>query len=707
MDGMKTSRTLLRELMGHAANAGSLDAVYEAALQGVKFQLGVDRASILLFDSAGTMRFVAWAGLSEAYRQAVDGHSPWTPDDINARPLLIGDVRKDPSLESLAATLEREEIRALAFVPLQFGAKLHGKFVLYYREPHRFSSAEIATAELIADYVVMSIEHHRLAVALREQLASERDLRRHAEQSESRLHVALAAGQMGTWEYDLVNGRSFWSEELERMHGLEPGSFDGSVETVLKLVHPLDVERFADLLRNCSPSRDADHEVEFRMLRTDGAVRWLASRGRLMVDENGQPARIVGVCADITELKRMAETAREADRRKDEFLATLAHELRNPLAAVRAGVAVIRKSHTDSTAVAEHCSIVERQLRQLTRMVDDLLDVADITRRGLPLEKTRVEIGTIVRMALEQVRPLIDEAGHALFTRLPAEPILLDADPARLVQVLTNLLNNAVKYSPPGGRVEITVQRECEELRISVKDGGIGIPAEKLESVFEMFGQLDRSLESGYKGLGIGLALARTLVAKHDGRIKAFSEGPGHGSEFCVWLPVAKTGEVARALNQPVDDSVPSTGCRVLMVDDNQDVATAMSRLMRILGHEVRVANNGLQALELVETFRPDAVLLDIAMPQMNGYEVARALRSHPLGRKLVLVAVTGWGREHDQRRSAEAGFDRHMTKPVDPLALETFLDSVARRCSRAELPWQAAPETPPASAASASFPPG
>ncbi len=691
--------------MGHAANAGSLDAVYEAALQGVQVQLGAERASLLLFDAAGIARFVAWAGLSDEYRKAVDGHSPWSPDELDARPVLVGDVSREPSLAPFAAVLAREQIRALAFVPLQFGARLHGKFMLYYREPHAFSVEEIETAEQIADYVVMSIEHHRLAVALKEQLATERDLRRHAEESESRLHVALVAGQMGTWEWDIVKSRAIWSKELERMHGLEPGTFDGSVDTLLKLVHPLDAERVSELLRNCTPSRDADHELEFRMVRTDGAVRWLASRGRLIVDESGAPSRIVGVCTDITELKRMAETAKEADRRKDEFLATLAHELRNPLAAVRAGVAVIRKAHADGAAVVEHCSIVERQLRQLTRMVDDLLDVADITRRGLPLEKSRVEIGTIVRMALEQARPLIEEAGHTLSVRLPAEQILLDADPARLVQVLTNLLNNAVKYSPAGGQIEISVRREGGELGIFVKDSGIGIPAEKLESVFEMFGQLDRSLESGYKGLGIGLALARTLVGKHDGRIKAHSDGPGRGSEFSVWLPLAQQPESMRTLVQPTVHPIVSAGCRVLMVDDNEDVATAMSRLMRILGHDVRVALNGAQALELVDSFRPDVVLLDIAMPKMNGYEVARLLRSHPLGRAMVLVAVTGWGREHDQRRSAEAGFDRHMTKPVDPLALEVFLDSVARRQSAAEdFVWQSARDAS-ATSSSSGFP--
>lgn len=666
--------------MGHAASAGSLDAVYQAALQCVQHGLGIERASLLLFDSAGKMRFVAWSGLSEEYRQAVDGHSPWMPEETGAAPLLFSDVEKDSALAEYAQIFAREDIRAVAFIPLQFGARLHGKFMLYYREPHEFSSEEIAAAEQIANYVVLSLEHHRLAVALKEQLACERELRRHAEESESRLHVALAAGQMGTWEFDLAKGRSFWSEELERMHGLEPGTFDGSVETVLKLVHPLDVESFADLLKNCNPSMQGDHQVEFRMVRADGAVRWLASRGRLLLDGDGNPARIVGVCSDITDLKRMAEAANEADHRKDEFLATLAHELRNPLAAVRTAVAVIQKANGDTTAVIENCTVLERQLRQLTRLVDDLLDVADITRRGLPLSKTRIELAAIVRMAVEQGRIFVEEGGQALSVRLPVEPIMLDADPARLVQVLTNLLSNAAKYTPPNGRIELSAEREGAELRLSVKDSGIGIPAEKLESVFDMFGQIDRSLERGYKGLGIGLALARTLVAKHGGRIKAHSEGAGKGSEFSVWLPLAETVSQPRVLIDPAKDPVTSTGCRVLMVDDNRDVVVAMSRLIRLLGHEVRMAFNGTEAIDLAREFEPDVVLLDIAMPEMNGYEVARALRSQPIGNQMTLVAVTGWGREHDQRRSAEAGFDRHMTKPVDPLVLETFLDSIARR---------------------------
>ena len=677
---MTSSLVLLRELMGHAASAGSLDAVYQAALQCVRSGLGIERAALLVCDETGKMRFVASSGLSEEYQRAVDGHTPWPPDQLNVSPLLCGDVEQDSTLSCFASEFAREGIRALAFIPLQFGAKLHGKFMLYYREPHHFTADEIETAEQIAGYVALSLEHHRLAVALKEQLASERDLRRHAEESQSRLHIALAAGQMGTWELDYAKGRSFWSEELERMHGLEPGTFDGTVETVLKLVHPLDVERFAKLLSSCTPEVGSDHQVEFRMVRADGATRWLASRGRLLLDADGKPARIVGVCSDITDLKRMAEAANEADHRKDEFLATLAHELRNPLAAARTAVAVIQKANGDTTAVIENCTVMERQLRQLTRLVDDLLDVADITRRGLPLAKTRIELAAIVRMAIEQSRPLVEEGGQELSVRLPVEAIMLDADPARLVQVLTNLLSNAAKYTPRGGSIELSVEREGHELRLSVKDSGIGIPTEKLESVFEMFGQLDRSLEKGYTGLGIGLALARTLVAKHGGRIKAHSEGLGKGSEFSVWLPLAEATPSPRVLIDPAERPHNTTGCRVLMVDDNRDVAVAMSRLIRLLGHEVRVALNGAEAIRIAEEMKPDVVLLDIAMPEMNGYEVARMLRSQPIGALMTLVAVTGWGREHDQRRSMEAGFDRHMTKPVDPLVLETFLESIARR---------------------------
>lgn len=682
---MKPARNLVRELMGHAARAGHLDSVYQSALECVQHGLGIERASLLLFDATGTMRFVAWSGLSDEYRAAVDGHSPWALGETNAAPILVSDVESDPSLAAYARVFQSEGIRALAFIPLQFSANLLGKFMLYYGEPHVFSMSEITTAEQIADYLVFALEHHRIAVALEEQLISERNLRRRAEteaaqrqESENRLHLALAAGQMGAWDWDLITNRSRWSEELERMHGLEPGTFDGTPEGLMKFIHPLDAEHFAAGMKIVS-SPGSDQQLEFRIVRADGVQRWLATRGRLLLDNDGHPSRMVGVTTDITDAKQMAEVASEADRRKDDFLATLAHELRNPLAAVRMGVSVIRKANGNPATVVENCTVMERQLRHLTRLVDDLLHVADITRGGLPMQRSRIELSAVVLAALEQSRDLIDDAGHELLVKLPPEPIILDADPERLVQVLVNLLSNAAKYTPRGGHIEVTADSEGAEMRLSVKDSGFGIPVDKLDSVFEMFGQLDRSVETGHKGLGIGLALARALVSTHGGRITAHSDGPGWGSTFTVWLPLAAS-EPAPMVSVPSAATLGEIRCRVMVVDDIQDVAMSMSRWVRQLGHEVRVAFDGATAIQMAEEFRPAVILLDIGMPDMNGYEVARALRATSWGREMKLVAVTGWGQESDQRRSTDAGFDRHMTKPLDPNTLEAYLEFIAQQ---------------------------
>jgi PAS domain S-box-containing protein len=700
---VNSPRTLLRELMGHAARAERLDSVYQSALRCVQHGLGIERASLLLFDTSGSMRFVAWSGLSDEYRRAVDGHSPWSINEAKAMPILVSDVACDPKIVAYAPVFEAEGIRALAFIPLQFGATLLGKFMLYYREPHVFSKSEIMAAEQIADYVVFALEHHRIAVALEEQLVSERDLRQRAEteaaqreESESRLHVALAAGQMGAWEWDMATDRIRWSEELERMHGLEPGTFDGTLERVQQLVHPLDAHMFAKAAAaSVDVSQPTDFRLEYRIVRTDGATRWLAGRGRLLFDGEGKASRMVGALTDVTDAKRMAEVASESDRRKDDFLATLAHELRNPLAAVRMGVSVIRRANGNPATVVENCTVMERQLRHLTRLVDDLLHVADLTRGGLPLQKTRIGLSAVVLAALEQSRDLVDEAGHELSVKLPADPIMLDADPDRLVQVLVNLLSNAVKYTPRGGRLEVAAERDATEMRLSVKDNGFGIPVDKLDSVFEMFGQLDRSRETGHKGRGIGLALARALVSTHGGRIAAHSEGPGWGSTFTVWLPLAAS-DVAPIASEQSPALLGDARCRVMVVDDIQDVAMSMSRWVRQLGHDVRVAFDGATAIQMADEFRPAVILLDIGMPDMNGYEVARALRATSWGRSMKLVAVTGWGQEDDQRRSAEAGFDRHMTKPVDPTALEAFLESIAHPqvVSPRESPWRTSGET-------------
>jgi PAS domain S-box-containing protein len=304
------ARTSLRELMQLAASAGSLDDVYQSALHSVQVGLGIERASLLLFDAAGVMRFVAWSGLSEEYRRAVEGHSPWKQDDTGAAPITVSDISSDPSLTSFAPVMQREDVRALAFIPLLFGEKLLGKFMLYYREPHTFTQSEIARSEQIADYVVFALEHHRISVALEDQLLSERELRAHAEKeaaqrmdSEHRLHVAVAAGHMGAWNWDMATGIVHWSEELERMHGVAPGVFTGTLDEVLSFVHPLDLERFRRNLEHSLSSPSSDYELEYRIMRPDGACRWLATRGRILFDVDNNAVQMVGVCTDITEAR--------------------------------------------------------------------------------------------------------------------------------------------------------------------------------------------------------------------------------------------------------------------------------------------------------------------------------------------------------------------------------------------------------------------
>jgi CheY-like chemotaxis protein/nitrogen-specific signal transduction histidine kinase len=409
----------------------------------------------------------------------------------------------------------------------------------------------------------------------------------------------------------------------------------------------------------------------------------MACNGRVVTDSEGKPVRMLGISRDVTERKRAEETVREADQRKDDFLATLAHELRNPLVALRAGAAVIRKRSRDPETVLEYCTIMERQLQQLTWLVDDLLDVSNLTYRGLTLRKSRVELEAVVRTALEQSRFLIEEADHELTVRLPKERIFLDADPGRLGQVLTNLLSNAVKYTPRGGEIELAAEPDEQGIWICVKDSGLGIPPDKLETIFEMFGQLDRSAETGYKGLGIGLTLVKALVRMHGGIVEARSEGVGKGSVFRVWLPTLTAAETPVASDSPAQlSSQGAANCRVLLVDDNRDVARAMARWIRLLGHDIRVAFDGPEAVLIAGEFNPDIVLMDIGLPKQNGYDVAREMRSKPWGRTMTLVAVTGWGRDADRRQSQEAGFDQHLTKPVEPGVLEALLDSCSKRAA-------------------------
>ena len=367
----------------------------------------------------------------------------------------------------------------------------------------------------------------------------------------------------------------------------------------------------------------------------------------------------------LTDLRRAEAQLRDIDRRKDEFLATLAHELRNPLAPMRNALHILKMKGNDQAATDQVRTMMERQLAQMVRLIDDLLDVSRITRGKLTLHKERIELAAVVADAVDTARPHIEAAGHELDVSLPTEPVYLDVDPVRLAQVLSNLLNNAAKYTERGGRIWVAGRRRDDQIEVRVRDSGIGIPAESLSSIFEMFAQVDRSLEKSHGGLGIGLTLVKRLTEMHGGSVEAKSEGVGKGSEFIVRLPAARVPTRSEELY--ADSREPkSGGCRVLVADDNRDAAESMGTLLRIMGNEVRTVGDGAQAVEEAAAFRPDLILLDIGMPRMNGYEAARRIRQAPWGNEMILVAISGWGQDEDKRRAIDAGFDRHITKPIE-----------------------------------------
>lgn len=707
------SRTAVRQLMAQAAGAGSLQCVYQTALRAVQDTLSVERASLLVFDGEGTMRFVAWAGLSDAYRAAVDGHSPWSIDETAAAPLLVPDISADASLAALLPTLEREAIRALAFVPLQFGTRLLGKFVLYYPEPHAFSDGEITIAQQIADHVAFALEHHRLAVALESRLGAERELRHHAENeaaareaNERRLSLALAAGRMGAWDWDIRGARVSWSSELEMIHGREPGAFEGTLEAVQRDVHPADADRLRAAIAAALESPDVGYDVEYRIIRPDGSRRWLGATGRVIVDGDGRPMRMVGVCRDITERHRaeeasafladasrvlattlapeaiiqslarlvvprladwcivqgpdasgrlrpieiahrnsglmglvrdlllrwpsrpdhlgsaasviangrptlirqvteemlaaragddpdhlrllremqmhssiavplqargrmlgaltlvssdpgrlydetdlrvaedfasraslaidnarLYEQARAAVQARDEMIAFVSHDLRDPLQSIAAGAATLRLE-PQTVDASESIDSIALASTQMGRLIQDLLDISLIEAGRMPIEREPVSLHELTAEAQRLLAPQIRAKTARLATRFASDLPHVAIDRHRILQVLLNLLGNALKFGPPGVEVTIGAEAQAAAVRVWVQDSGVGISPAQLERVFDRFWRADHGA-----GAGLGLAVARGIVEAHGGRIGVTSQ-LGAGSTFSFTLPV-------------------------------------------------------------------------------------------------------------------------------------------------------------------------
>jgi len=510
-----------------------------------------------------------------------------------------------------------------------------------------------------------------------ERKQSETNLR----ESEERTQLAIEATAVGIWEWNVLTNAIRWDAQMFSFYGIPPTA-NGFVHYSdwSGAVLPEDLPENERILQD-TVRRGAQNRREFRIRRRDdGAVRYIESVETVRANAQGETECVVGTNLDVTERKtaeirlRQAVVAlSDADRRKDEFLATLAHELRNPLAPIRNGLQLMKMTGVQSAALEQARSMMERQLTQMVRLIDDLMDVSRISRGNIELRKEHVPFTAVVGSAVEASRPLIERMGHELTVTFPQQPLVVDADMTRLAQVFQNLLNNAAKYSDPGGYIQLNVERQGSDVVVTVKDTGIGIAADQLPRIFEMFTQGDRSLEMSQGGLGIGLTLVKRLVEMHGGRVEAGSEGPGKGSEFVVRLPIVVEASKPQESGGAAEHGVRSSH-RILVVDDNRDGADSLAAMLKLMGNDTRTAYDGQEGVDAAGEFRPDVIVLDIGLPKLNGYEACRRIREQPGGKGVVLIAITGWGQDEDRRRSRVAGFDHHMVKPVDPQALMNLL---------------------------------
>ncbi len=573
---------------------------------------------------------------------------------------VVYDAQHDGRATKLdTSELDLGAIGALISVPLLRGGLPVAQLAIVSAQPRRWSSSEIELAERVADIVWPAFEKARADRALAA--------------SEERLRLAQAVARVGAWEWDPRTDECYLSPECGVLLGIEPGG-PRRLGELLERIEEQDVPAVVAALEACRES--GTREFEYRYHHPAQGRRWIHSKVGAV--PNAGSARVFGIHLDVTERKHAEEALQEVNQRKDEFLAMLAHELRNPLAPIRNAAQILRLHAKGNPKLEWSRSVIERQSRHLARLVDDLLDVSRIVRGRIMLEKAPIDLRDVVRHALETSRPILRERKHQLAVNLPDDPLPLDADLTRLAQALANLLINAAKYTPEGGHIWIEAALEGERVAIKVRDTGIGIAPSLLPHVFDLFTQGARTLDRAQGGLGIGLTLVKKIVEMHGGSVAALSAGTGGGSEFVVSLPLLRGGTaIVSEQALPVESPEPATRVRVLVVDDNVDAAESVAMLLALEGHEVRSVHAAQDALEAARAFRPHVVLLDIGMPGMDGYEVARQLRSQHLIERMRLVAITGYGQQSDRARAREAGFDQHLVKPVDPETLQAVIDSV------------------------------
>ncbi|GGX34479.1 hypothetical protein GCM10007242_46700 [Pigmentiphaga litoralis] len=528
-------------------------------------------------------------------------------------------------------------------------------------------------------YLIEPIEPEELIANVRAllRMKAAEDAHRTAEaalrESEERFRqMAEAIGDV-FWVYEPTLGEHVYvSKAIGSVWGVDDAAVLANPDLWWSPVHADDRERVRTALDVARTT--GSYDEEYRLQHADGRIAWIHDRGFPIRGADGAITRLTGVAHDITDRRAAAQALVDADRRKDEFLAMLAHELRNPLAPIRNAVELMRLIEPSATGVQMKArEIISRQVDHLSRLVDELLDVSRITHGKISLVREPVALSTVVRAASEAVRPLMDQRKHAFTAVMPMHELWLSADPVRLAQVLGNLLNNAAKYTPMGGEITLTAEQHGDRMHLSVRDNGIGIAADTLPHVFDLFMQADPSLDRSQGGLGLGLSLAQTLAHMHDGQITAKSGGAGNGSVFTLDLPLGAPGP--RASTDPAAIAGHPTSRRILIVEDNADAAEGMALLLGERGHIVTVALDGVSGLETARRLQPEVIILDIGLPLMDGYQLARELRASPATSRAVLVALSGYGQAADKLKSRSAGIDFHLVKPTDLASLEAVID--------------------------------
>jgi two-component system CheB/CheR fusion protein len=497
------------------------------------------------------------------------------------------------------------------------------------------------------------------------------------EDNRERLQAALDASKTGTWRWDIRANTLSWDSNLKRLFGLAPEHGVPTLDDFLALIHPDDRQTVADA---CSRSIEdgSESNLEYRVEWPDGSLHWIDDRGRTVLDASGRPLYMTGACVDITERKHVEQALRDAETRKDEFLAMLAHELRNPLAPIRTAVAILRHVESANETSGEALAIMERQIRHLVRLVDDLLDVSRITRGKIELRKERCSLSHIVQQSVDDYRQIFRDRGIAVTVSLPPDDLCVDGDPTRIAQIVSNVLHNSSKFTPKGGSVTVRLARDPQtrSVVVTIQDTGTGIDKELLGRLFDPFAQGRRD-DTTQTGLGLGLAVVRGLTELHGGWVTAASDGPGKGSTFEVHFPPA--AGTARPAVRPAAPRA-ARALRILVVDDNVDAADSLSMILELLGHQTKTVYLGQDAIGAAEIWKPDVLICDIGLPGgMDGYDVARQFRANPSLRDVHLIALTGWGQAEDRRKALDAGFDLHLTKPVSPDHLESVLASISR----------------------------